>query len=83
MSHSVLHAGVWGLIFTSAIASGTLASLAQSYGQRVVPPAQAQVLYSLQPLFSAALAAIILQESLPPVGWIGASLVILASLISA
>jgi drug/metabolite transporter (DMT)-like permease len=48
---------------------------AQSFGQSRVKPADANLIYSIQPLFSALFAFVLLGESLGPSGWIGGSLI--------
>ena len=50
------------LIFVSALASGTLAAWLQASGQKSVPAPEAQLIYSLTPIFSAMWAFLFLHE---------------------
>lgn len=54
-------------------------------GQSSVPAAQAQVLYSSTPLWSALLAALLLSggEAMSPLGWAGGLAIVIASLVAA
>ncbi len=45
------------------------------------PPSEAAILVSMETLFAAAAGAILLGERLPPIGWIGASLMFMATLL--
>ena len=51
-----------GLIVASAVASGTGATWLQAQGQRFVPATEAQLIYSLTPIFSAFWAFVLLSE---------------------
>ena len=51
---------------------------AQTYGQASVPPSAANVLYSIQPVFNAGLAAIVLHEQLDASELIGGALIVTA-----
>eukprot|EP00850_Spirogloea_muscicola_P019168 SM000185S04027 [mRNA] locus=s185:29832:33068:- [translate_table: standard] len=66
----------------SAIVPGALASLAQAAGQRAVPATEAQVFYSMQPLWSALFGAVLLGDRLSPAGWAGGAAVIGAALLT-
>eukprot|EP00554_Chaetoceros_debilis_P006487 CAMPEP_0194078600 /NCGR_PEP_ID=MMETSP0149-20130528/4957_1 /TAXON_ID=122233 /ORGANISM="Chaetoceros debilis, Strain MM31A-1" /LENGTH=139 /DNA_ID=CAMNT_0038759897 /DNA_START=1 /DNA_END=420 /DNA_ORIENTATION=+ len=48
---------------------------AQSFGQRRIPPTDANLIYSMQPLFSALFAYILLGETLGAFGYVGAALI--------
>lgn len=48
---------------------------AQSFGQRRVSPTDANLIYSMQPLFSALFAFVLLGEQLGPAGYIGGSFI--------
>ena len=53
-------------------------------GQASVPAAQAQVIYSSMPLWSAGIASVVLtNEMLGPLGWVGGLAIIAAGLIAA
>eukprot|EP00850_Spirogloea_muscicola_P023765 SM000386S14582 [mRNA] locus=s386:52227:54240:- [translate_table: standard] len=66
----------------SAIVPGALASLAQAAGQRTVPATEAQVFYSMQPLWSALFGAVLLGDRLSPAGWAGGAAVVGAALLT-
>ena len=56
---------------------------AQTYGQASVPPSAANVLYSIQPVFNAGLAAIVLHEQLDASELIGGALIVTGALLAA
>ena len=56
---------------------------AQSYGQSRVPPTQANLVYSIQPLCTALFAYVLLGETLSPTGYIGAAFIAAAVYIVA
>jgi drug/metabolite transporter (DMT)-like permease len=65
----------------SALGPGAGAAILQSFGQAQVPVAQAQVLYSLTPIWSALLAGGALTgEAMGAAGWLGAAIILGASL---
>ena len=51
-------------------------------GQRDVRPADANLIYTSQPIFSAAIAALLLGETLTPHGLVGGGIIIVALLVS-
>lgn len=55
---------------------------AQSFGQKVVRPAQANLVYTTQPIFSAVFAAALLSETLSRQGYLGGAIIGAALLIS-
>mmetsp|Transcript_22054 Transcript_22054/g.61065 ORF Transcript_22054/g.61065 Transcript_22054/m.61065 type:complete len:436 (+) Transcript_22054:85-1392(+) len=65
---------------------GALAAFLQASGQKVVPAAQAQVIYSTTPLWSAAFAMLILDasdEAMGAVAWLGAAIMLGSSILVA
>ena len=66
----VLLATLWTGLVTCAYTI-----FAQSYGQRTVPPAQANLIYTTQPIWSATFAFAALGEKLEGVGWLGAAVI--------
>ena len=67
------------------VASGAFASFLLTTGQKTVPPAQAQVILSTTPLFSTAIAMLVLDasdEAMGGIAWVGAGLMILASVVA-
>jgi drug/metabolite transporter (DMT)-like permease len=69
-------ASAWGALAYSAIIPGALADVMQARGQAKVPAAEAQVLLSAEPLWTALFGAALLGERMTPVGWAGAALVL-------
>ncbi|GMI45633.1 hypothetical protein TrCOL_g13786 [Triparma columacea] len=51
---------------------------AQSYGQRTIPPSDANLIYTTQPVWSAIFAYVALGEKLEGVGWLGAAVIFAA-----
>ncbi|MGD0541624.1 MAG: DMT family transporter [Tepidisphaeraceae bacterium] len=67
------------LLFLGLAATATTTCL-QAIGQRVVPAPQAAVIFTLEPVFTAVLAYLILHQRLTPTGGLGAALIVLAAL---
>ena len=55
----------------------------QTYGQAAVPPSAANVLYSFQPVWNAALAALVLGEQLDAAEVAGGALIIAGAILAA
>jgi drug/metabolite transporter (DMT)-like permease len=69
------------LLFYSALGPGALATVLQTKGQGTVAAAQAQVFYSLTPVWAALLANTCLQgEEMGPLAWVGGGIIIAASI---
>eukprot|EP00884_Botryococcus_braunii_P002767 jgi/Botrbrau1/12491/Bobra.0169s0038.1 len=69
----------WILLTYSAIGPGALAAVLQTFGQSHVPSAQAQVIYSTTPLWSALFAGLLIPgESLGWLGWSGGLTIVAA-----
>ena len=69
------------LLFYSALGPGALATVLQTKGQGSVGAAQAQVFYSLTPIWAALLATLCLQgEEMGPLAWLGGCIIIAASI---
>ncbi|KAJ9533472.1 hypothetical protein QJQ45_026533 [Haematococcus lacustris] len=65
---------------------GALAAFLQAVGQKNVPPAQAQVIYSTTPLWAAAFAFLALDasdEAMGGIAWAGAAVMLASSLLTA
>jgi len=74
----------YALITFSALGPGASATFLQTKGQASVPATAAQVIYSLTPLWSTLLAAVLLgDEGLGPMSWVGGVAVLAASILSA
>ena len=70
----------WIPILYSGICSTAIAFSLQAIGQQYVPPANAAIILSGEALFAALGGALLLNERLPPVGYLGAA-VIFATII--
>lgn len=69
------------LLFYSALGPGALAAVMQAKGQSTVSAAQAQVFYSLTPVWAALMAMLLLQgEEMGPLAWIGGGVIVAASI---
>jgi drug/metabolite transporter (DMT)-like permease len=64
-----------------AVVATAVVAVAQVYAQRVVSAPIAAIIFVLEPVFAATLAAIVLGEVLGATGWLGGALVVLAMLI--
>lgn len=63
---------VWLALGYSAILASVVATLAQTHYQRYTTPVRATLIYALEPVFAAAIAAIVLGERLAPHELLGA-----------
>jgi drug/metabolite transporter (DMT)-like permease len=73
------------LIAWLGLGPSALAGYLQAVGQKAVPAAQAQVIYSTTPLFASAIAFFLLdasEEAMGGIAWLGASIMILASVVA-
>ncbi|KXZ51818.1 hypothetical protein GPECTOR_11g259 [Gonium pectorale] len=71
------------LVLWAGLGPGALSSYLQVLGQRIVPAAQAQMLYSSTPLWSALIARLLLRGADGPMGplaWLGGAVMLSASL---
>ncbi|KAL7566761.1 hypothetical protein ACA910_017808 [Epithemia clementina (nom. ined.)] len=66
-----------GLMCTAAVVA------AQSYGQRLVKPSDANLIYSLQPIFTACFASLLLGEQMDTKGFLGGGIILSAVLMVA
>lgn len=72
------------LLVYSAVGPGALATFLSARGQSAVPAAEAQVLYSLTPVWAALFAAATLSgEEMGGGGWAGAAVILVATLVVA
>jgi drug/metabolite transporter (DMT)-like permease len=69
----------WGAMLFLGLAATAATTILQALGQRVVPAPQAAVIFTLEPVFTAVFAYLILHERLNITGGIGAGLIILAA----
>lgn len=74
----------WLLVAYTAVGPGAAGAYLQTRGQAVISPAQAQVMFSLTPLWAVLLAQLTLGgEAIGPWAWAGGSTILVAGLISA
>lgn len=71
----------WREIAYTGVLSGGLAFTLQSVAQAHTPPSDAAIIMSMESVFAASFAALILGERLDPSGWIGAGLILCAVLV--
>jgi drug/metabolite transporter (DMT)-like permease len=69
----------WPALLFLGLAATAATTFLQAVGQRVVPAPQAAVIFTLEPVFTAVFAYLILHERLNMTGGIGAGLIILAA----
>lgn len=72
----------WGLLALSAAGGGLLGDLLQAIGQRAVPPAEANVLLTTEPLWAAGITALTLGERMSVTDWVGGAVLIAAALLA-
>lgn len=76
----------WSAVGTAALWCGVMTCAytiwAQSFGQRDVRPAEANLIYTSQPIFSAVIAALLLGETFTPRGITGGAIITAALLLS-
>jgi drug/metabolite transporter (DMT)-like permease len=72
----------WALLLYSALGPGTVADVWQQQGQRQVSASEANVLLSLEPVFAALCARVLMGETTSLVETMGGGLILLAALIA-
>ena len=72
-----------GFLMIVSLLKNTIAIYAQSYGQRYVKPETANLIYTIQPLYTSLFAWLLLGETLGPLGYAGGMVVLLAVLLVA
>ena len=65
----------WIQIAYAGILSTAIAFTFQAIGQQYVPPANAAIILSGESLFAALGGALLLNERLPPIGYVGAAVI--------
>lgn len=73
---------VLGVVLWNGLVPSAFTVWAQSFGQRVVRPTTANLIYTLQPLWATAFATVFLHESITLMTYLGGSLIVVASLIA-
>ena len=74
-------AGVWAAVVYSAVGPGALANLLQMKGQRIVPAAEAQVIFATTPVFNAAISVAFLGEAAGGHTLLGGAVIVFASVL--
>lgn len=73
----------WALVLYVALITGALSSLLQTLGQGRVGAAQAQVIYSSTPLWSALFSMVLIgTDAMGPTGWVGGAMIVGAGLLA-
>uniref|UniRef100_A0A6U3BKJ9 EamA domain-containing protein n=1 Tax=Entomoneis paludosa TaxID=265537 RepID=A0A6U3BKJ9_9STRA len=72
----------WGALLFSALGPGTLADVLQQQGQKHVTAAEANVLLSMEPVFAAVFAFVLLGEVTTWTETLGGGLILLAALVA-
>lgn len=72
----------WAAMLYLGLAATALTTWLQTMGQRFVSAPQAAVLYTMEPVWAALFAWIILRERLGTLGWTGAILILTAALLT-
>ena len=72
----------WALLLYSALGPGTVADVLQQQGQKEVSASEANVILSLEPVFAALCAQVLMGETTSLVETIGGGLILLAALIA-
>ncbi|WP_234554460.1 DMT family transporter [Thermus caliditerrae] len=70
----------WGAVLYLGVAATALTTWLQTWGQKYVPAPQAAILYTLEPVWATLFAFLVLGERLGITGFLGAVLVVLATL---
>jgi drug/metabolite transporter (DMT)-like permease len=79
-SFTLLPLGVWfGLVYL-AISATIFTTVAQTWGQRILSPERAALIFTLEPVFAAIVAYLALGERLPAMGVLGSVLIMVGML---
>jgi drug/metabolite transporter (DMT)-like permease len=72
-----LAGSVWGGLLYLALAGTILTTAGQTWGQQRVSPERAALVFTLEPVFAAFFAFLLLKEMLPPLGLAGSGLIMI------
>src|SRR5699024_2620687 len=72
----------WAVLLYLGLATTALTTWLQTWGQRFIGAAEAAVIYTLEPVWAAVFAVVILAEFIGLLGWLGALLICIATLVS-
>ena len=76
-------AEVWVALIVTAVGASALAFVVMAWAQRVLSPTQAAVVCTMEPVFATACGVVVLSERLSVAGWVGAALIVGATLLVA
>jgi drug/metabolite transporter (DMT)-like permease len=74
--------GIWAVIVITAVLASAVGLLLQIWAQRVIPPARAAVIYTMESPFAAVFGIAMLGEHLTGRGWVGAVLILGGMLVA-
>lgn len=74
--------GTYLAILYLAVVATALVAVIQTYAQRVVPAHLAALIFVLEPVFAAGFAMVLIGERLGTLGWLGASLILVAMVLA-
>lgn len=74
--------GTYLAILYLAVVATALVAVVQTYAQRVVPAHLAALIFVLEPVFAAGFAMLLIGERLGTLGWLGASLILVAMVLA-
>jgi len=74
--------GTYLAILYLAVVATALVAVVQTYAQRVVPAHLAALIFVLEPVFAAGFAMVLIGERLGTLGWLGASLILVAMVLA-
>jgi drug/metabolite transporter (DMT)-like permease len=74
--------GIWVVIGITAVLASAVGLLLQIWAQRVIPPARAAVIYTMESPFAAIFGIAMLGEHLTGRGWVGAALILGGMLVA-
>jgi len=74
--------GIWVVIGITAVLASAVGLLFQIWAQRVIPPARAAVIYTMESPFAAVFGIAMLGEHLTGRGWVGAALILGGMLVA-
>jgi len=77
-----MHDLPWAILLYLGLATTALTTWLQTQGQRYISATEAAVIYTLEPVWAAIFAVIILAEQLDLLSWIGAAVICAATLMS-
>lgn len=74
-------ASIWYALLLTGLAASAAGYLVQTWAQRHLSPTRCAVTLTMEPVFAGVFGAVLLGERLPPLGWLGAALILAAMLL--